>query len=79
MERKDIEKKVNDVLVDILGVDPSEIKDEADFREDLNGDSLDCVEVIMELEKVFDIYIKDEEADESKTVKQIYDMVESMV
>ena len=49
MTRQDIEKKVTDILVDKLGVGPEEVKIEAGFREDLGGDSLDLVVVVMEL------------------------------
>ena len=76
MERTDIEKKVNDILVDKLGVDYEDVKPEASFMDDLGGDSLDCVEVLMEVEKEFSISIEDEEADKTKTVKDIYDLVE---
>ena len=76
MERTDIEKKVNDILVDKLGVDYEDVKPEASFMDDLGGDSLDCVEVLMKVEKEFSISIEDEEADKTKTVKDIYDLVE---
>jgi acyl carrier protein len=76
MNRQDIEKKVNEILVDKLGVEPDMVKDEAKFEEDLNGDSLDCVELIMEFEHEFGISIKDEDAYKCETVKDMYDLVE---
>ena len=76
MNRQDIEKKVTDILVDKLGVEPEYVKSEANFREDLGGDSLDCVELIMEFEKEFGISIKDEDAEQCVTVGQMYDLVE---
>lgn len=76
MTRQDIEKKVNDILVDKLGVGPEEVKSEANFREDLGGDSLDLVMVIMEIEKDFSISVTDEEADQVKAVADIIDLVE---
>jgi acyl carrier protein len=76
MTRQDIEKKVTDILVDKLGVEPEEVKNEADFREDLGGDSLDLMVVIMEIEKEFGISIKDEDAEQCVTVGQMYDLVE---
>lgn len=79
MTRKDIEKKVTDILVDKLGVGPEEVKSEADFREDLGGDSLDLVMVIMEIEKDFSISVTDEEADQVNTVADIIDLVEKHV
>lgn len=76
MNRQDIEKKVTDILVDKLGVEPEYVKSEANFREDLGGDSLDCVEVLMEIEHEFSISVSDEEADQVKTVGDIIDLVE---
>lgn len=76
MTRQDIEKIVTDILVDKLGVEPEEVKSEADFREDLEGDSLDLMMVIMEIEKDFSISVTDEEAEQAKTVGDICDMVE---
>lgn len=63
-------------MVDKLGVEPDMVKDDARFEDDLNGDSLDCVELIMEFEKEFSISIKDEDAYKCKTVKDMYDLVE---
>jgi acyl carrier protein len=79
MNRQDIEKKVTDILVDKLGVEPEYVKSEADFREDLGGDSLDLVVVLMEIEKDFSISVSDEDADQVKTVGDICDMVERYV
>lgn len=76
MNRQEIEKKVNEILVDKLGVEPGVINSDAKFEEDLHGDSLDCVELIMEVEKEFDISIKDEDAEQCVTVGQMYDLVE---
>ena len=76
MNRQDIEKKVTDILVNILDVEPEEVKSEADFREDLGGDSLDLVMVIMEIEKDFSISVTDEEADQVNTVADIIGLVE---
>jgi len=79
MTRQDIEKQVTDILVDKLGVEPEEVKSEADFREDLGGDSLDLVMVVMEIEKDFSISVTDEEADQVKTVADIIGLVEKHV
>ena len=76
MNRQDIEKQVTDILVDKLGVEPEEVKSEADFREDLGGDSLDLVMVVMEIGKDFSISVTDEEADQVNTVADIFDLVE---
>jgi acyl carrier protein len=64
----DIADKVKQIIVDKLGVDESEISNEASFTNDLGADSLDTVELIMEFEKEFDISIPDEEAEKIQTV-----------
>ena len=63
-----IADKVKQIIVDKLGVDDSEITNEASFTNDLGADSLDTVELIMEFEKEFDIAIPDEEAEKIQTV-----------
>lgn len=62
------EKKFNEIIVDRLGVDPSEITKEASFIDDLGADSLDTVELIMAFEEEFDIEIPDEDAEKLTTV-----------
>ncbi len=81
MERDKIERKVNDVLNDVLGVAYSEIKDDAVLETDLCADSLDAVEIVMELEHEFGISIPDEKMYDSKgcTVKNVYDLVEGLL
>jgi len=64
----DIADKVKKIIVDKLGVDESEISNEASFTNDLGADSLDTVELIMEFEKEFDLSIPDEEAEKIQTV-----------
>ncbi len=58
MTRDEVAKKVEDIIVDKLNVDASEVKDEANFTLDLGADSLDTVELIMEFEKEFDIKMR---------------------
>lgn len=60
--------KVREIIVDKLGVDEKDVTPEASFTNDLGADSLDTVELIMELEKEFDIQIPDEEAEKIVTV-----------
>jgi len=79
MERTDIEKKVQDILVDKLGLDASEVKPEANLKDDLGADSLDEAELIMETEKEFGIGITDDEAEQVKTVADLCDLVERKV
>ncbi len=64
----DVTTKVKAIIVDKLGVDESEVTSEASFTNDLGADSLDTVELIMELEKEFDIQIPDDEAESIATV-----------
>jgi acyl carrier protein len=59
----EIASKVKAIIVDKLGVEESEVKPEASFTNDLGADSLDTVELIMELEKEFGISIPDNEAE----------------
>ena len=79
MDRQKIESKVNDILVDKLGVEPDMVKNDAKFEDDLGGDSLDCVELIIEFEHEFGISISDERAEKCETVKDMYDMIEELV
>ena len=64
----EIKEKVVEIIVDKLGVDAAEVKDEASFTNDLGADSLDTVEIIMELEKQFDVTIPDTDAEKIQTV-----------
>ena len=65
---EEIESKVKEIIVSKLGVDESEVKPEASFTNDLGADSLDTVELIMELEKAFGISIPDDKAEKIATV-----------
>ncbi|HSI66950.1 MAG TPA: acyl carrier protein [Planococcus sp. (in: firmicutes)] len=61
-------ERVTKVIVDRLGVEESEVKPEASFTGDLGADSLDVVELVMELEDEFDMEISDEDAESMSTV-----------
>lgn len=61
-------EKVKAIIVDKLGVDEAQVTNEASFTNDLGADSLDTVELIMELEKQFSITIPDEESQNIQTV-----------
>ncbi len=74
-----ISDRVTKIIVDKLGVDESEISSEASFTNDLGADSLDTVELIMELEKEFDISIPDEKAEAIATVGDAVSYIESAV
>ena len=64
----DVAAKVKAIIVDKLGVDESEVTNEASFTNDLGADSLDTVELIMEFEKEFDLAIPDDQAEKISTV-----------
>ena len=68
--------KVKDVILDKLGVEESQISMEASFIDDLGADSLDTVELIMELEEEFGIEIPDEDAEKITTVGAAVNYVE---
>lgn len=75
----DIKERIKAIIVDKLGVDETEVKDEANLMEDLGADSLDTVELIMEFEKTFDIKISDELSEKIHSVSDICNTVEELV
>ena len=72
----EIESKVKQIIVDKLGVDEAEVKPEASFTNDLGADSLDTVELIMELEKEFGVNIPDDMAEKISTVGDAIKFIE---
>ena len=75
MEREEIVKKVTAIIVDKLGVEQSEVTEDANFTNDLGADSLDTVELLMEFEHVFGIKIPADETSNIATVKDAVDKV----
>ncbi len=70
-----IEERVRKIIVEQLGVEESEVKNESSFVDDLGADSLDTVELVMALEEEFDTEIPDEEAEKITTVQAAIDYV----
>lgn len=74
-----IEEKVKNIIVEQLGVEPEQVKPEAQFVNDLGADSLDTVELIMALEEEFNIDIPDEQAEKIKTVGEAIEHIKAKV
>lgn len=68
--------RVRDIIVDLLGVEPAQVTPESRFREDLEADSLDLVELIMAFEEEFGGEISDEDAQKITTVGEAVAYVE---
>ncbi len=75
----DVASKVKAIIVDKLGVDESEVTNEASFTNDLGADSLDTVELIMEFEKEFDLAIPDDQAEKISTVGEAISHIEEAI
>ncbi len=75
----EIKDKVTKIIVQKLGVDESEVTLEANFIDDLGADSLDTVELVMELEKEFDVSIPDEDAEKIVTVGAAIDYLTAKI
>jgi acyl carrier protein len=70
-------EKVREVISNVLGIEPENITMESSFIEDLGADSLDVVELIMDLQDEFDIEIPDEEAEKVQTVGDVVDYIKA--
>ncbi len=74
-----IEERVKTLIIDVLGVGEEEITSNASFADDLGADSLDAVELIMQIEEEFEIEIPNEQAEEITTVRLLVDYVTKRV
>ncbi|MCD7033812.1 acyl carrier protein [Metabacillus sp. GX 13764] len=73
----DVLERVTKIVIDRLGVEEAQVKPEASFKDDLGADSLDVVELVMELEDEFDMEISDEEAEKIATVGDAVNYIQS--
>ncbi len=75
LNEQEIEEKVISIIADQMNIEKSEISRDTSFINDLNADSLDTVELVMELEDEFEMSIPDEEAEKIQTVGQAIDYI----
>lgn len=75
MANDEVVQKVQDIIAESLGVNRTEVVSSASFITDLNADSLDIVELVMAIEKEFDIEIPDDEAEKIRTVQDAIDYI----
>ena len=76
MAEKSIADRVNEIIVEQLGVNPDQVTPEAKFIEDLGADSLDTVELVMAFEEEFGAEIPDEDAEKLQTVGDVVKYIE---
>ena len=79
MTEAEIEAKVTDIVAEQMGVDKGEITRETNFANDLNADSLDTVELVMEFEDEFETSIPDEDAEKILTVGQAIEYIKKAI
>ena len=79
MERKEIDSKVKELIAQYADCDVQSINDHNGLEKDLGLDSLDRVELVMNIEKEFNICISDDKADSATTVKDIVDITEEAI
>ncbi len=77
MTQLEIKDKVYDIIVSKMGVNKDQIRSDSKFSDDLGADSLDTVELIMELENEFGVQIPDDDAEKIGTVQQAIDYIVS--
>jgi acyl carrier protein len=75
MERAAALATIKEVAVEVLSVEPDQVEEGARFKEDLDADSLDLVELVMGLEERFDIEVPEEDLEGVTTVGQAVDLV----
>src|SRR5207253_11120690 len=75
MERADALATIQDVAAEVLSVEPDRVTEAARFKEDLDADSLDLVELVMGLEERFDIEVPEDDLEGVTTIGQAVDLV----
>jgi len=78
MAEKSIEERIKDIIAERLELKGDQIVPEASLQEDLGADSLDAVELIMALEEEFGIDISDADAEELKTVGDVFSYIQDL-
>jgi len=78
MDKAQMQSKIIDIIANQLGVEKDIITPEANVVDDLGADSLDVVELVMALEEAFDLEIPDEDAENIRTVKDIFEYLEKV-
>ena len=79
MEREEAISALREVAVEVLSVEPDQVVETSRFKEDLDADSLDLVELVMGLEERFDISVPEEDLENVGTVGQAVDLVMAKV
>jgi acyl carrier protein len=79
LPREIIMKRISEIIVDKLGVEEIDVKEEANFIDDLGCDSLDAVELLMDFEKEFNVAIPDEVAEKVRTVGDAVDLLYKLI
>lgn len=75
MKREEVFEKVRGVIVEQLGISAEDVKETATFVEDLAADSLDIVELVMQIEEEFEMQIPDSDAEKIVTVGDVVDYI----
>jgi acyl carrier protein len=77
MANEEVIRRVKDLIAESLGVNPTEVVSTASFIDDLGADSLDIVELVMAIEKEFNVEIPDEDAEKITTVQDAIDYIQN--